>query len=115
MVSNLKMGNFFAEPREPMRDFTSEFHKSMCLTNRTRGYDEAYLRNAGVEEVIPRRTPLSGKRAIIRWKLIRIISCIDIYNKYGFGDIDNAKTDKIDQHQRMVRNGRAGLVEDRRL
>jgi hypothetical protein len=36
---------------------------------RTRVYDEAYF--LYVEEVSPRRTPLSGKRAISKWKLVR--------------------------------------------
>jgi hypothetical protein len=44
------MSNFFAEK------------------GRTRGYDEAYF--SYVEEVNPRRTPLSGKRAIFGWKLV---------------------------------------------
>jgi hypothetical protein len=36
---------------------------------RTRDYDEAYC--SYVEEVIPRRTQLVGKRAISGWKLIK--------------------------------------------
>ena len=54
MVSNLKMSNFFAESR---------------LRRDTRVYGEAYF--SYVEEVSPRRTPLSGKRAILGWKLIK--------------------------------------------
>jgi hypothetical protein len=50
----MKMSNFFAESR---------------LRRDTRGYDEAYF--SYVEEVTPRRTTLSGKRAIFGWKLIK--------------------------------------------
>jgi hypothetical protein len=51
LVSNLEMSNFFAEQ------------------GRTRVYDEAY--RSYVEEVNPRRTQLSTKRAISGRKLIK--------------------------------------------
>jgi len=58
---------------------------------RTRVYEEAYLKY--VEEVIPRRTQLSGKRAIYKWKLVE---ALDFFVKItpphlnrlgGFGNI----------------------------
>jgi len=59
--------------------------------DRIRVYEEAYLKY--VEEVNPRRTPLSGKRAINKWKLIEAFDLLvqitpaHLQSLGGFGNI----------------------------